>query len=99
MEAIAIAVISVLGGSSGIFVGYKAYLDHKANRAAREDDLGERFSARLETRLDRAEDRIQQLEVMLDQEQAYNTLLSLEIVRLGGTIPERKTRADHRTTP
>jgi len=99
MEAIAIAVISVLGGSSGIFVGYKAYLDHKANRAAREDDLGERFSARLETRLDRAEDRIQHLEVMLDQEQAYNTLLSLEIVRLGGTIPERKTRADHRTTP
>lgn len=95
MEAIAIAIISVLGGSSGLFVGYKAYLDHKANRAAREDDLGERFSARLETRLDRAEDKIQQLELMLDREQAYNTLLSLEIVRLGGTIPERKTRANH----
>lgn len=95
MESIVIAIISVLGGSGGIFVGYKAYLDYRANRAAREDDLGERFSARLETRLDRAEDRIQQLEVMLDQEQAYSTLLSLEIVRLGGTIPERIIRASH----
>lgn len=97
MEAIAIAIISVLGGSSGLFVGYKAYLDHKANRAAREDDLGERFSARLETRLDRAEDKIQQLELMLDREQAYSTLLSLEIVRLGGMIPERKTYENPRT--
>ena len=97
MEAVIIALISVLGSGGGIFVGYKAYLDYKANRAAREDDLGERFSARLETRLDRAEARIEQLENMLDLEQAYSTLLSIEIVRLGGTVPERNYREYSRT--
>lgn len=90
MEAVLIALITALGGSGGIAVIWRAVLDSKDNRAAREDDLSERFSKRLEDRLRDMESRNCDLEDELEEERNYTLILCVLLARNGIDIPERK---------
>ena len=89
MEAALIAFISVLGGSGGVAVIWRAILDFRENRASREEDLSERFSKRLESRLQSEETRNDELEDELEEERKYTLLLSITLARHGHEIPKR----------
>lgn len=90
MEAVIIALISLLGGSGGVAVIVRAVLDHKANKVSRESDIDERFTQRLEERLARYESRIDELEDDLAEERRYTTALSVALARAGHDVPARE---------
>ena len=89
MEAILIAIITTLGGSGGVAVIWQAILDSKEKRKAKEEDLGERFSKRLEDRLNASEKRNEELEDELEAEKEYTTLLIVYLAHNGLRIPKR----------
>lgn len=89
MEAVLIAFITLLGGSGGVAVIWRAILDFRANRASREEDLTERFSKRLENRLQSEEKRNEELEDELEEERRYTLLLSITLAQNGLEIPQR----------
>lgn len=94
MEPVLIAVITMLGGSGGIAVVWRAILDHKERKASRESDLSERLSSRLESRLDIAEQQREEAEEELEAERDFTLALCVLLARNGIDIPERPTKND-----
>lgn len=89
MEAVLIAIVTMLGGSGGIAVIWRAVLDYKERKASRESDLSERFSNRLEDRLALAESERQEAEDELEEERQYILVLCILLAKNGIEIPER----------
>lgn len=89
MEAVLIALVSMLGGTGGVAVIVRAILDFRSNHANRELDVDERYTIRMEKRLNGYEDRIATLEFELRDERRYVTILSITLARAGLPVPER----------
>lgn len=98
MEPVLIAFLGVLGGSGGVAVIYRAFLDAREKRAGKTEDLTERFSIRLEKRLQEMEARTDALEKALDAEQHYVTILCITLARHNIEIPLREHHHLHKET-
>ena len=90
-QPIVLGVIAALGGGGWIVTLVKAWLDHRDNTSAREQDADERLTDRLEHRLDRAETRLSSVEHALEDERTFSSILVAALARAGIPIPDRPT--------
>jgi len=87
-----LAIVTAVGGASWIATIVRAWLDHRDRTTAREADADNRFTGRLERRLEATERRLSTVENDLEDERTFTSLLVVALARAGIPIPDRPTR-------
>lgn len=89
-EQIATILIALFGGSGGIVVIVRAYLDHKRKILQMDDDAEIRLLRRIEKSLEDAQKKSEYFELQLEKEKEYNAHL-VTLLAQNGILPPRKS--------